>query len=357
MNWIRLQSEYFRHRKTLRLARRLGESAPQYPIRLWLWAVEQSPDGSLRDISPEELAVICAAKVDPAELWAAMVDCGFVEIIDGEAWIRSWYEHQGKLIERAERNADRMQRARSKGAQDASVAPAETEAPTTIAPDSPALLTFPTDGKSKSWTLTEAHVAEWSTLYPKLDVLDECRQALAWVLAAPDRRKTAAGMARFLVGWLNRSTNSARRSAAPRDFAADKEERQRAALKAGGKTEAVSEIPMALRLSDLAATLPDDLPGVGRWRREIVALTGDAESVESVLAGMDVRMLAALKDEIGAESLADMDAKVRAGLARMRARGGTEDAATVSDRLWSQLIRQRFGAPVLSLFSASRWAA
>lgn len=114
MNWIRLQSEYFRHRKTLRLVRRLGEVAALYPIRLWTWAVEQSIDGSLRDIDAEELAMICGFSGDPAELWATMTECGFIESEAGESRIRSWDEHQGMLAARAERNAERMRGARAK---------------------------------------------------------------------------------------------------------------------------------------------------------------------------------------------------------------------------------------------------
>lgn len=114
LNWIRLQSEYFRHRKTLRLVRRLGEVAALYPIRLWTWAVEQSIGGSLRDIDPEELAMICGFSGDPAELWSTMTECGFIESEAGESRIRSWDEHQGMLAARAERNAERMRGARAK---------------------------------------------------------------------------------------------------------------------------------------------------------------------------------------------------------------------------------------------------
>ena len=67
------------------------------------------------------------------------------------------------------------------------------------------LLTFETVGAVKSWALTPVQVAEWSVAFPALDVLAECRKALAWTHAAPRRRKTAAGMARFLFGWLGRA--------------------------------------------------------------------------------------------------------------------------------------------------------
>lgn len=72
----------------------------------------------------------------------------------------------------------------------------------------PPVLVFPVVGPhGPEWTLSEAQVAEWATLYPGLDVTVECRKAKAWLHANPTRRKTSTGMARFLVGWLSRTTN------------------------------------------------------------------------------------------------------------------------------------------------------
>ena len=73
------------------------------------------------------------------------------------------------------------------------------------------LLIFPTVGtKAQQWPLTQAHLDEWTALYPGLDVLAECRKALAWVQANDLKRKTPGGMKTFLVKWLNRSTDSPR---------------------------------------------------------------------------------------------------------------------------------------------------
>lgn len=72
------------------------------------------------------------------------------------------------------------------------------------------LLDFPTVGRVKTWQLSEAHIAEWATLFPGLDVLGECRKALAWVKASPGRRKTMRGMEKFLVGWFGRAVDNGR---------------------------------------------------------------------------------------------------------------------------------------------------
>lgn len=86
-------------------------------------------------------------------------------------------------------------------------------------PSPPAVLTYPTTGKGpKEWPLTEPHLAELVECYPGLDVLAECRKALAWCHANSRRRKTFDGMAAFLVNWLNNATNRGGKASAGPPF-------------------------------------------------------------------------------------------------------------------------------------------
>lgn len=75
---------------------------------------------------------------------------------------------------------------------------------------SPPFLVFPTRGKVDAFSVTEQDVAEYERLYSGLDVRCELRKALAWIRASPDRMKTAKGMPRFIVNWLNRAVDHAR---------------------------------------------------------------------------------------------------------------------------------------------------
>jgi hypothetical protein len=74
---------------------------------------------------------------------------------------------------------------------------------------SPAVLSFPVVGDPKQpiWALTQGQLAQWAQAYPNLDILAECRKALAWLAANPAKRKTARGMGAFLVNWFNRATD------------------------------------------------------------------------------------------------------------------------------------------------------
>jgi hypothetical protein len=76
------------------------------------------------------------------------------------------------------------------------------------------VLMFPVVGQHDPWMPTDEQVTQWQALYPDLDVAQELRKALAWTVANPSNRKTARGMPRFLVSWLNRATD--RRSGAER---------------------------------------------------------------------------------------------------------------------------------------------
>jgi hypothetical protein len=86
----------------------------------------------------------------------------------------------------------------------------DAKPPPEQAGSSPPFLVFPTRGKEDSFSITDQDVAEYERLYPGLDVRCELRKALAWIRASPDRMKTAKGMPRFIVNWLNRAVDSAR---------------------------------------------------------------------------------------------------------------------------------------------------
>jgi hypothetical protein len=81
----------------------------------------------------------------------------------------------------------------------------ESPATSQTKPAEPALLVFPCNGKVKEWRLTQTQVDEWSALFVGVDVMDQCRRALAWVKAKG--KKTAKGMPKFLVGWLGRTND------------------------------------------------------------------------------------------------------------------------------------------------------
>ena len=53
-------------------------------------------------------------------------------------------------------------------------------------------------------------VKEWEKLYPAVDVMQELRNMRGWLMSNPTRRKTKAGIKRFITGWLAKEQNKGR---------------------------------------------------------------------------------------------------------------------------------------------------
>ncbi|WP_297029094.1 hypothetical protein, partial [Thermogutta sp.] len=94
-------------------------------------------------------------------------------------------------------------------------------------PEEVARLTFPCDGPTKEWRVTREVFFSLQEAFSTVDVVYEIRKAYEWILANPDRRKTAKGMRRFLFNWLSRAADG-RRSASrapPNPLVSDLERR------------------------------------------------------------------------------------------------------------------------------------
>lgn len=118
-----------RHRKVRALARALDSDRPTAVgvlISLWIWAIEQAPDGEIDAAAdPADFAEDIGWRGDPAALWGALVSSGWVD--EGSAgWcVHDWREHTGGALWRRAKDAARKRRARTSAAAEA---PRETPA-------------------------------------------------------------------------------------------------------------------------------------------------------------------------------------------------------------------------------------
>lgn len=55
------------------------------------------------------------------------------------------------------------------------------------------------------YPVTQADVDSWAKLYPAVDIVAELRKMAGWCEANPQKRKTKAGVKRFMNGWLSRT--------------------------------------------------------------------------------------------------------------------------------------------------------
>jgi hypothetical protein len=132
--YIRVRTNFYTHKKTLRLRRLIGNDAYWLPPRLWAYAAENQPDGDLSGYTSDELAELLGysghatsnAQCNASSMLKAMQDAGFV---DPDLKIHDWQEHNGyheKFAQRA-RNAANARWEKEKGAENLPQTPSEIE--------------------------------------------------------------------------------------------------------------------------------------------------------------------------------------------------------------------------------------
>lgn len=89
--YVRLQTSFWTHRKTLRLRAAIGDDALWLPPRMWSYAAQNQPDGDFSGYSATELALLLGYAKDPQAMLEAMQRAGFLEGMK----IHDWQEHNG----------------------------------------------------------------------------------------------------------------------------------------------------------------------------------------------------------------------------------------------------------------------
>lgn len=194
--WIKLATDTFQNYDFSRLT----DASKLLAICIWTLA-SRSKAGEIPDDFEYLKAQGCLGPIVKPEHLKELIAQGFLEVASetlADCEQTACSETEGETEERERRGEDLSPR------------PPSRSAGTPIGG-----LEFPCDGKISAWSVTEELAARWRELFPSLDVVLECKGALAWVLAKPQRRKTARGMEAFLVGWFGRSQNRGGRPTAP----------------------------------------------------------------------------------------------------------------------------------------------
>ena len=112
MSYVQVDQGAVTHRKTLRLARLLGES--RYAVvgrlvALWAWCLDSAISGVLLDVDGDILADVMGWEGKPAELLEGLLTVGFFDLdTDGRLRVHNWDVRMQPLIERREQAAARM---------------------------------------------------------------------------------------------------------------------------------------------------------------------------------------------------------------------------------------------------------
>jgi hypothetical protein len=126
---------------------------------------------------------------------------------------------------------------------------------------------------------------------------------------------------------------------------------ERRELTTPGEGAEAPPFDLGARVRALAARLPAGFPGRDLFTGRMAALAGDPQAVEEALSGLDREMLAAAGASLGSAERAEVAVAVEKTLAGLRGRLPAEELERSRERLTHQVLRQRLGLPVLSLFS------
>ncbi|HYG62016.1 MAG TPA: hypothetical protein VEL74_05515 [Thermoanaerobaculia bacterium] len=122
-------------------------------------------------------------------------------------------------------------------------------------------------------------------------------------------------------------------------------------LTAPGEREEAPSFDIPARLAALAAALPAGIPGREGYQLRIRTLEGGPQAVEESLAALDLEVLEAGGAALDEAARAEVEGAVTATLASLGSRLPVAELARSRERLTRQILRQRLGLPVLSLFS------
>ncbi|MBR1456856.1 MAG: hypothetical protein IJ594_06820, partial [Oscillospiraceae bacterium] len=120
MAWIELHQTVRDHQKTLRLRERLRlrpSQAVGHLCFLWLWALDNAPEGDLSGLPSVVLARAADFPLRRADAFVdALVEVGFLERDGARLRIHDWEEYAGRYRELREKNRARQKRYRERNA-------------------------------------------------------------------------------------------------------------------------------------------------------------------------------------------------------------------------------------------------
>lgn len=248
--WIKWSKGLARKPEVMQIAHRLGVSrhaAAGILMEVWEWAddnviIDDGASGFDPDNCPgsvrlgEQSLSLFDATFGVSGLADAMTAVGWIVIRSGSLVFPNFARHNGKsakarALDSARKRTARQgsppnvpkqsgsqpDKTRTRGEEKRREKKEDKEdssepAPPASKPPSAeeVVLTFPVVGTAKFWPLTRRQVERWRELYPGLDVVAECRKALAWCEANPAKRKTERGMTGFLNRWLVSAVDGSR---------------------------------------------------------------------------------------------------------------------------------------------------
>jgi hypothetical protein len=92
---FRLSVGFIGHPKTVKLRRRIGADGVLSLIALYGFTAQNKPDGRLAGMSEEDIAIAAGWSDDPVIFISGLMECRFLDDVDGAFVIHDWAMHNG----------------------------------------------------------------------------------------------------------------------------------------------------------------------------------------------------------------------------------------------------------------------
>ncbi len=250
MAWISIHEQVKDHHKLRDLAKLLKSSRQEalgILVMLWLWGINNADrDGCLCGSDARDIAdgIIYRATA-PEHLIECLIKSKWLDqsgdqyiIHDWDIWQTEWFKALDKRAENTARVREyrARQKQQSENCKESTSygndysndtkegyvipSPSPSDKPSPSPSDKPSkekVIMHEADESAPCCTLslndgteytaTESQVKKWKSLYPAVDVMQELRNMQGWCDANPARRKTKAGIKRFINAWLAKEQN------------------------------------------------------------------------------------------------------------------------------------------------------
>lgn len=87
---IRVDVNFFKHPKTIKLERQCGLDGIKCLLMLWMWAAQNRPEGNLKGMNEEDIELVAEWRGEKGALLAALTGLRWLDATDGQYSLHNW---------------------------------------------------------------------------------------------------------------------------------------------------------------------------------------------------------------------------------------------------------------------------
>jgi hypothetical protein len=189
------------HARLIWIPNAINYNQPENPnvVKAWQNPWDELPECDLKDEARKRLRL---ALNDRGKEWVIAFDAACPGVVEG-----STSKGIAKDLPKGPRNSSSKGMPNQEQEQKQEQVQEQTCAKPCGSAPAPPVSTLPLNDDSE-FPIFQEQVSEWSSLFPSVQVMQELRNMRVWCIANPARRKTKAGILRFVVKWLSKEQDN-----------------------------------------------------------------------------------------------------------------------------------------------------